>query len=161
MVRAPPILDSLMVTHSERISEASRLGLLPSPDEVEIKPPARLDRNVRRMLERLFAEPHPERRDIRRYSFPLLLKLTPVNGASLVEHGDSTTVIGKDISERGIGMYHREPLPYRTAVAEFSDGCGQRTSLLVELLWCRFDRRGWYESGGRLIRVLSHEVSRG
>ena len=31
---------------------------------------------------------------------------------------------------------------------------GRSISLAIDLTWCRFTRFGWYESGGRFLRVV-------
>jgi hypothetical protein len=34
-------------------------------------------------------------------------------------------------------------------------GTGTDLCLLVDLAWCRYTRYGWYESGGKFLKVVS------
>jgi hypothetical protein len=63
-------------------------------------------------------------------------------------------VVGKDLSERGLGFYHQAPLPYRRAIVTLEDASGRVVSLLMDLSWCRFTRHGWYDSGGRFLKLI-------
>ncbi len=64
-------------------------------------------------------------------------------------------VIGKDLSEVGLGIFHREPLPFRRARLEAADerleamGLGDMTFELT-IRWCRFISEQRYESGCRV-----------
>lgn len=95
-----------------------------------------------------------ERRRELRYPFPHLVKLTPVNEDASECEGDPLTVVGRHLSERGFGFFHQAPLPYRHVVATLDTGDGRSISLLLDVSWCRFTRSGWYESGGRFLRVV-------
>jgi hypothetical protein len=95
-----------------------------------------------------------ERRHDGRYPFPFLIHLTPVDPRTLVPLGEAIVVVGKDLSERGLGFYHQGPLPYRRAIVTFDQSGGQSVSLLLDLSWCRFTRYGWYDSGGRFLQVI-------
>lgn len=94
-----------------------------------------------------------ERRGEQRYPYPFLIHLTPVDGEGLQPCGESVVVVGKHLSERGLGFYHPKPLPYRRAMATL-ESTGRPVSFLIDLNWCRFTRQGWYESGGRFLRTL-------
>lgn len=68
---------------------------------------------------------------------------------------DGSTVVGHEISLNGIGFYHQEPIADRLVVVEFPAEPGSSPlRVVVDLTWCRFARKGWYESGGRLVREL-------
>jgi len=90
-----------------------------------------------------------------RYPFPFLLQLTPVQDETTTSQGTPICVVGKNLSSRGIGFYHQQPIPFRKAIVTIEDGSGRQTSFLVELSWCRFTRQGWYDSGGRFLSVIS------
>ncbi len=97
-----------------------------------------------------------ERRREQRYPFPHLIHLTPVNGDGQTPEGESIVVVGKHLSERGLGFYHAKPLSHRRMIASLEAGNGQWIAFLIDLNWCRFTKQGWYESGGRFLRsVLS------
>lgn len=94
-----------------------------------------------------------ERRRETRYPFPCLLHLTPVGADGVTPEGETVVVVGRDLSEHGVGFYHRNPLPFRRMIASVETKRGLWLAFLVDLSWCRFTRGGWYESGGRLIRT--------
>ena len=74
------------------------------------------------------------------------------------------TVVCKHISKGGIGFYYPEPMPYRYVVVTLpAMGTEAPIHLLVDLTWCRFAQKGWYENGGLFVReaeepALSHLV---
>ena len=95
-----------------------------------------------------------ERRCDRRYPYPHLIQLTPVGDDGTTPNGDSIVVVGRHVSERGLDFYHREPLPGRRMIAAVECGPDRWVRLLVDVSWCRFKRQGWYESGGRFLKVV-------
>jgi len=98
--------------------------------------------------------PPVERRMDRRFPYPELIRITPVgeDGSRFVEQ--SIVVAGKTLSERGVGFYHPQPLPNRRVIASFHAGDGRWVGLMVDLTWCRFTDKGWYESGGRFLEAV-------
>lgn len=96
-----------------------------------------------------------ERRGEQRYPYPFLIHLTPVAADGVTPDGDAVVVVGKHLSERGLGFYHPKPLAYRYAVASLEAVGGSRLAFLIDLSWCRFTRQGWYESGGRFLRAVA------
>ncbi len=97
-----------------------------------------------------------ERRREQRYPFPHLMHLTPVGDDGLTPEGETVVVVGKHLSERGLGFFHPQPLPYRRMIVSLQTGNGVWLGFLIDLSWCRFTKQGWYESGGRFIQsVLS------
>jgi len=98
----------------------------------------------------------PERRRDRRYPFPHLVHLTPVGDDGVTPEGQTVVVIGKHLSERGLGFYHTAPLPHTRMIASLETRNGSPLGFLLELKWCRFTKDRWYESGGRFLQsVLS------
>jgi hypothetical protein len=93
-----------------------------------------------------------ERRRENRYPFPSMIRLTPVGRDGFTPEGETMSVVGKHLSQRGLGFYHPQPLPYRRMIASLEDPSGQWLSFLIDLSWCRFTRQGWYESGGRFLQ---------
>ncbi|MGA2064289.1 MAG: hypothetical protein ABSG86_04950 [Thermoguttaceae bacterium] len=99
-----------------------------------------------------------ERRREMRYPFPHLVHLTPVGEDGITPCGKSLTVVGKHISQRGLGFYHPKPLPYRLMIASLESGSGW-FGFLIDLSWCRFTRQGWYESGGRFLQAVESPLA--
>ena len=95
-----------------------------------------------------------ERRGEQRYPYPYLVRLTPVAADGVTVVGESLVVVGKHLSERGLGFYHPRPIAYRRVIATLETTSGQRLGFLIDLSWCRFTQQGWYESGGRFLRAV-------
>jgi len=124
--------------------------------------PVSLRQRIHHLLARLY--PHgrcPERRSEARFPFPYLVRLTPVKDDGRTQLGPPVVVVGKHISEHGLGFYHPTPLPYRRVKAEVLGGGDEAANLcvLMDLTWCRFNREGWYDGGGRFLEMIS--VSQG
>ena len=95
-----------------------------------------------------------ERRRDNRYPFPCLIHLTPVGDDGVTPEGKSIVVVGKHLSEHGLGFYHQFPLPQRRMVASVEDKQGHWLGFLIDISWCRFTCGGWYESGGRFLQTV-------
>jgi len=93
-----------------------------------------------------------ERRRESRYPFPYLVHLTPIDDQGEIS-GETIVVVGKHLSERGLGFYHPRPLPYRRMIVSLESPDGQWLGFLIDLSWCRFTKQGWYESGGRFLEA--------
>ena len=96
-----------------------------------------------------------ERRQDTRYPFPCLVRLTPVEADGEALDEEPIFVVGKHISEQGLGFYHPNPLPYRHVIASVECGDNRQFAFLMDLTWCRFTKEGWYESGGRFLQAVS------
>ena len=96
-----------------------------------------------------------DRRSERRYPYPYLVRLIPVDSDGTVLQDEAVVAVGKHLSDRGIGLYHPKPLPYRQMIVVLEASDGEGTAFVVDLGWCRFTRQGWYESGGKFLDVLS------
>jgi len=117
------------------------------------------DDSVRHTVAGLLSTLYPrsgrtERRTEQRLPFPYLVHLTPVGEDDLEPIGETVVVVGRHLSERGLGFYHPKPLPYRRMIVSIETGNGGWISLLIDLTWCRFTRQGWYESGGRFLQTV-------
>jgi hypothetical protein len=95
-----------------------------------------------------------ERRSETRYPFPYLVHITPVGQDGVPIPSDTVVVVGKHLSEQGLGFYHPKPLPYRRVIASLESN-GRWMGFLMDLKWCRFTRQGWYESGGRILESVT------
>lgn len=104
-----------------------------------------------------------ERRGDTRYPFPFLIHLAPADDLA-AQDGESIVVAGKHLSERGLGFFHPQPLPYRRVIASLERPGHPSAShgwyaFLLELRWCRFTRHGWYESGGRFLEAVTSPLT--
>jgi hypothetical protein len=95
-----------------------------------------------------------ERRREQRFPLPRLIYLTPVRPGGITPVAPSLVVVGKDLSERGLGFFHREPLIHRRMIASIETHGGDWVGFLIDINWCRFTQHGWYDSGGRLLQVV-------
>lgn len=100
-----------------------------------------------------------ERRGEQRFPFPYLVHLTPVDADGSVQVDETVVVVGKHLSERGLGFYHQQPLPNRRMIVSLEVGTGAWLGFLIDLSWCRFTKQGWYESGGRFLQVVKSPIS--
>ncbi|MBI1246555.1 hypothetical protein GC197_01775 [bacterium] len=118
----------------------------------EAKVRAAVGRLISRILPKVVTN---ERRRDFRYPYPHLIYLTPINPSGEPLNAQSTVVVGKNITERGIDFFHREPLPYRRVILTLEAEDGARASVVTDLLWTRFTRHGWYDNGGRFLQVVT------
>jgi hypothetical protein len=125
---------------------------------------ATVDPAIRSGVQSLLASYYPdglvvERRHERRFPYPHLVYLTPLAEDGSTPDGDSIVVIGKHLSEGGLGFFHQGPLPCRQATVSLEMADGHWFGLVIDLTWCRFTRHGWYESGGRFLRAVPAAAS--
>jgi hypothetical protein len=99
-----------------------------------------------------------ERRRANRYPFPYLVHLTPLDDDGMTPIGETMVVVGKHLSESGLGFYHPQPLPYRRMIVSLETNTGQWLAFVIDLSWCRFTKQGWYESGGRFLQAVDPPV---
>lgn len=143
-----------MANGSHAVSIASEFDFraIPSCSECsEAKVRATVGQLIGRILPKKITD---ERRRDFRYPYPHLLYMTPIDAAGQPLNSLTTVVVGKNITERGIDFYHREPLPYRRVILTLESDDGARASLVTDLLWTRFTRQGWYDNGGRFLHVI-------
>jgi hypothetical protein len=117
-----------------------------------------LAREVQALVARLRPHVTVERRHDDRVAVPLLFRLIPLDRRGKPIHDDAITVVGKDISKRGLSFFHGQPLTYRRAIVSLEHPEFGRFAAELDINWCRFTRPGWYESGGRLVRSLTPQV---
>jgi hypothetical protein len=99
-----------------------------------------------------------EKRSHRRFPFRRPITITPVSNATgRPDQFKSFPAFGIDISSTGICFLARQLVPVRKAVLSL-EGPGDKTvALLFEPRWVRFTRGSWYQTGGRLLEVLSED----
>jgi hypothetical protein len=120
------------------------------------------DSVIRRHVWKLMSAIYPmqeilDRRNENRYAFPYLVHLTPVADDGITPQGNSITVVGKHLSDHGLGFYHPKPLPYRRMIVSLECN-GHWLGFLIDLRWTRFTKQGWYESGGRFLQSVPSPV---
>lgn len=96
-----------------------------------------------------------ERRGEQRYPYPRLITLWPMEADGKTVSGPPLTVVGKQLSERGLGFFHPQPLTNRLVIVSLEKGDGRPVSFLLDVHRCRFTRQGWYESGGRFLAAVN------
>jgi hypothetical protein len=101
-----------------------------------------------------------ERRTDQRYPYPHLLYLTPVAEDGITAAGESVVVVGKTLSERGLGFYYQQPISHRRMIASLESSEMRWAAFLIDITWCRFTRYGWYDSGGRFVQAVSSPIIR-
>lgn len=124
-----------------------RLGESPAPVAAD---------GVRRVVRLLLAGspiPGVDRRESRRYPFPHLVHLTPLAPDGTPLRDETVVVIGKDLSERGLGFYHQQPLACRKAIVSLEAADGEWVAFVIDIKWCRFTTHAWYDSGGCLLET--------
>lgn len=108
---------------------------------------------VQRLLQRQSGDPALlERRRDRRFPFPALMTLWPADRERLET---SFVIVGKDLSERGLGFFHQQPILCRRAIVVCEQPGVESLAFLIDINWCRFTCHGWYESGGRLLEAVT------
>jgi hypothetical protein len=63
------------------------------------------------------------------------------------------TAYTRDISPRGVGLLHDQPLGSRRVLLTFQLLGEQTVSLMVDLKWERYMGDFWFASGGSLVAV--------
>lgn len=95
-----------------------------------------------------------ERRQAPRTPFPHLVRVQAIDPQTLAAQDEPLVVVGRYLSEQGFGFYHNTPLAHRFVAVTLESPGGDAVRLLLDLSWCRFTQLGWYESGGRFLRVI-------
>ena len=97
--------------------------------------------------------PTLERRRETRYPYPYPIHITPIGHNGKPDVDRTFVVIGKHLAPHGIDFYCRQPLADRRVIVSL-DGPHGWIGLEVELVWCRFNRHGCYDNGGRFTAVV-------
>jgi len=123
------------------------------------------DEPLRRQVWGILAGMYPpgktsERRSDQRFPYPHLVYLTPVDTDGITPVGDSVVVVGKHLSEHGLGFFYQQPLTHRRMIASLEAPDGQWNGFLIDITWCRFTQHGWYDSGGRFLQAVPSPLPR-
>jgi hypothetical protein len=95
-----------------------------------------------------------ERRSRDRFPIPYTFRLTPIDRDGNVLTDETTTVVGKDLSMRGIGFSHDHELWFDRAIISLSHRKVGNFVVEAEIIWTRSTPIGLYESGCRLVRTV-------
>jgi hypothetical protein len=118
-----------------------------------------LTQHVYELIEGLYPHVAAERRRYDRSPVPYLFRLTPLDADGQPLAGQPMTVVGRDISPRGMSFFHEQPLLFRRAIVTLDHPEVPTFTVEVDIRWCRFAKVGWYESGARLIRYVDAAVA--
>ena len=97
---------------------------------------------------------HLERRSEPRFPYPYPFHLTPLSGTNEILIEQTLSVIGRHLSEHGLDFYHRDPFPFRRAIATLPAMANEWIGLVIELKSTRLSGHGWYAYGGRIIGLV-------
>jgi len=110
-----------------------------------------LTQHIHKLIDSLHPDVATERRRYDRSPIPYLFQLTPLDADGQPLLVQTMTVVGRDISPRGMSFFHEQPLPFRRAIVALEHPDAPRFTAEIDIRWCRFAKIGWYESGGRLL----------
>jgi hypothetical protein len=113
-----------------------------------------LANQVEKFLARLQPAVSLERGHGDRTAIPYLFRVTPLDDARQPVDDDALTVVGKNLSRRGISFCHERPISHRLDRIELVQPGPDTFVAEIDITWCRFNKLGWYESGGRLIGAV-------
>jgi hypothetical protein len=144
----------------------------PSPAALTAEPPAvgdscqssgtdrRIRAGVQQILHKYRYRRHSgDRRGDRREPFPYPVYVTPVGAGGVPLKNETIVVLGKHLSERGLDFYCEAPLPYRRVIASWECSAGDWMAMIMDLRWCRSNRHGWYENGGRFLQIVDSPMA--
>lgn len=149
-------MTSPMLLPSKTVRDSAQEGLLGQESETDA---LRLVDNVEHLVRDLLSQwKHPddalERRHWPRVGFQKMIALFAFDHDQECPTGQPWLATGKDISLQGVSFTHIAPLPFTKVAIGFELPGGFSQFALTRLSWCRFTRRGVYESGGTFLRPI-------
>ena len=99
-----------------------------------------------------------EMRSSVRTPYPNLVGLTPLQNESLRDMGEPFYVVGKRIGLGGIDFFHNEKIEFHYALASFERCENDLVHFILKISHCKFRRPGWYESGGRFVKLVQYDT---
>jgi len=98
-----------------------------------------------------------ERRACGRYSLriPFYMRPADFDGTHVTLREDQPVMLAmsEDLSLRGVGFSHQEPLDSDYAIVQFDSLDGNAITLLLDVRWNNRKSGHWYLSGGRFVGV--------
>ncbi len=119
----------------------------PSSDLVH--PPEEIAEFVQRLVSRLVHYRGKERRTARRHRVAIPVLAVPLDD-DLQPAGDSFAAVTRDISSRGLALYHNRAVESPYLAVELADHEGQKLEAAVEVLRCE-PVDSFYEIGGKFV----------
>jgi hypothetical protein len=95
-----------------------------------------------------------ERRSEPRFPYPYPFHLTPLADTGVILVEATLSVIGRHLSEHGLDFYHRDPFPYRRAIATLPAMANEWVGMVIEITRTRLSSLGWYDYGGRIVGLV-------
>ena len=95
---------------------------------------------------------------LQRFAYPQLLYLTTTLADGRSPGDQTIVVVGKTLSEGGLGFFHREAFAERHVIASLPNHEHRYVGFLLDITWCRYTTLGWYESGGRFLELVPSPV---
>ena len=116
------------------------------------------DDEIREISEQLAQSVRPVwgdrgRRSQERVPFPRLVECNALEDDGMTLNGDRFYVVGKNLAPLGFDFFHQAPIPNRYAIVTMPLG-QHLITFQIKISWCRFLKPGWYDSGGRFVKVL-------
>jgi hypothetical protein len=115
------------------------------------------EQDIETLIRRAIAGKQPidrrvDRRKDVRYAFPYPIKLLPVDAALRAEYRGAISAIGKHLTLHGIDFYCTHPIAAKEVICQF-EAATTAMSVVLELNWCRHNSQGWFENGGKFLRI--------
>jgi hypothetical protein len=125
---------------------------------------SRRDDSVRSAIQSILAGNQQERKTFERrretrFPYPHPVHITPLDDDDQPRQGETIVVLGKQLSEHGLDFFHRLPIADRRVIASLPSGQNGWIGLRLELTWCRFNRHGWYDNGGRFLGLVDSPLA--
>ncbi len=114
-----------------------------------VHPPAEIAEFVQRLVSRLVHYRGKERRAIRRHRLAIPVLAVPLDD-DLQPAGDSFAAVTRDISTRGLAIYHNRPLECHYLAVELTDHEGRKLEAAVEVLRCE-PVESFFEIAGKFV----------
>lgn len=92
------------------------------------------------------------RRNKNRRGFNCAMAFIPIGATGRPSTKDALRVMGKDISEAGLGFIHDRPLPSKRGVICFERPGAGKYAIEIAVLWTQEESTGSYESGCWMLR---------
>ena len=100
-----------------------------------------------------------QQRGNHRVRYPKPVLVTPLDECTGEPLGAPLRAAGHDISLTGMSFMHQEPLACRLVAVRFPTGEAPIDEIVTRLNWCRFTRKGLYQSGGLFVRAVRASAS--
>jgi hypothetical protein len=119
------------------------------PSSELVHPPEDIAQFVQRLVGRLALYRGKERRTIRRHRVAIPVLAVPLDD-DLQPAGDSFAAVTRDISTRGLALYHKRPVEAPYLAVELADHEGKKLEAALEVLRCE-PVDSFYEIAGKFV----------